>query len=184
MDVQQLSCKKDMYENVRDLHMTHHIIITMLLLRTVPFLDKRPCEDPHESCQTHQLHPKFFQHTINCAVKLGPAPVQFVVHHLRQGRQTPSTSFIVFPLLHLIPQFIQSLCKPIKVETATRGYSLFVFTCVWMPASDAFFRPRTPGLLEITTTISAELDGCLACSISACKLVPGTNIPEDFKDRE
>lgn len=44
-----------------------------------------------------------------------------------------------------------------------------------MPASDAFFRPSTPGLLEMTTTISAELDGCLACSIRAWRLVPKTH---------
>lgn len=51
-----------------------------------------------------------------------------------------------------------------------------------MLASDALLRPWTPGLFEITTAISAELDGRLACSISACRLVPGTDKPEDFEE--
>lgn len=54
-------------------------------------------------------------------------------------------------------------------------------TRVWMPASDALLRPWTPGLLEMTTTISAELDGRLACSISACRLVPGTGEAGDVR---
>lgn len=49
---------------------------------TVPFLDKSPSEDPHEPCQTHQLHPEFLQHPVDGGVKLGSAAVQLVVHHL------------------------------------------------------------------------------------------------------
>ncbi|KAA8579477.1 hypothetical protein FQN60_006570 [Etheostoma spectabile] len=42
----------------------------------------RSREDPHESSQTHQLHPKFSQDAIDGAIELCSAPVQFVVHHL------------------------------------------------------------------------------------------------------
>lgn len=42
-----------------------------------------------------------------------------------------------------------------------------------MPANAALLRPWTPGLLEMTTTISAQLDGRLAWSIRAWRLVPG-----------
>ena len=55
-------------------------------LHTVPFLDKVSREDPHESSQTHQLHPELLQHAVNGAVKLCPAPVHFVIHHLFKVR--------------------------------------------------------------------------------------------------
>lgn len=50
----------------------------------------------------------------------------------------------------------------------------WVLTRVWMPDMEALFRPSTPGRLEMTTTISAALDGFLTCSIRACRLVPET----------
>lgn len=59
-----------------------------------------------------------------------------------------------------------------KTNSLKPSVDRFAFTLVCMPASDALFRPYTPGLLETTTTISAELDGRLACSMSACRLVP------------
>lgn len=74
--------------HVNDHPVNHRIIIfkkemqSKLDFHAIPFLDKSPRENPHESSQTHQLHPKFFQHTINGAIKLHSAPVQFVVHHL------------------------------------------------------------------------------------------------------
>lgn len=60
------------------------------------------------------------------------------------------------------------------------GLDSFILTRVWMPARDALFRPWTPGLLEMTTTISAELDRRLAWSISACRLVPVTTARKIF----
>lgn len=53
---------------------------------TVPFLDKRSREDPHESSQTNQLHLKLFQNTIDGAVELCSAPVQLMVHDLVGGQ--------------------------------------------------------------------------------------------------
>lgn len=42
---------------------------------TVPLPDKSPCEDPHESSQTNQLHSKLFQYSVDGAVELRPARV-------------------------------------------------------------------------------------------------------------
>lgn len=56
-------------------------------------------------------------------------------------------------------------------------------TRVWMPAIDALFSPMTPGLLEMTTTISAELEGFLACSIRACRFVPVKHTPSHYWTR-
>lgn len=91
MDVQQLSCGSNrQMHDVKDLPVTHQILFNKAECkkRTVPFLDKRSREDPHESSQTHQLHPEFFQHAINGAIELGSAAVQFVVHHLVGIRHT------------------------------------------------------------------------------------------------
>ena len=96
---------------------------------TVPFLDKSPCEDPHESSQTHQLHPKFLQHAINGAVKLCSAPVQFVVDHLGGIRHTTSINTIqvlgknfenslLIPLNFIIYIFSPlSGCRPAKLSS-------------------------------------------------------------------
>lgn len=110
MDVQELSCDNNRQtRNVKDLPVTHQVIVNDANCKTctVPFLDKSSREDPHESSQTHQLHPKFFQHAINGAIELGPAPVQFVVHHLVGIRHTNTTA----SELRLFIQRVQSFSK-------------------------------------------------------------------------
>ena len=51
-------------------------------MHTVPFLDEGPGEDPHEARQTHHLNLKLLKHAVDGGVKLRPAAVQLVVHHL------------------------------------------------------------------------------------------------------
>lgn len=77
MDVQQLTCDNKRTETVRKLKSLGYFIEEKMRFRepTIPFLDKGSSEDPHEPSQTHQLHPKFFQHAINGAIELCAAAV-------------------------------------------------------------------------------------------------------------
>ncbi|TNN56476.1 hypothetical protein EYF80_033346 [Liparis tanakae] len=97
---------------------------------------------------------------------LTKVPVRILMNPARHTSSTPNSS----STRSIVPSNSARLPYSLWSTTCPKLKRLQFFTRVWMPASDALFRPWTPGLLEMTTTISAAPAGRLACSISACKL--------------